>query len=212
MNALMALLDSIPQLIQGFWVTLILFVFAFALGLAGGVLILIGRTFGPKWLRCFLWLYTTFFRSVPLVMVLLFYYLALPSFFSKNVVAIIAFAFFESAYFGEILRAGMNTLKKGQMEAGYSLGLSKLQTFRYVLLPQVFTASKLSIVNQAIILFQDTSLVYVIGAADLFTIANRQGQQSGQLTAHILFAGAFYLMVSIIATKLLIKTTTRKSS
>lgn len=207
-----ALLSSLPQLAQGFSVTALLFVCAFVLGLMGGVLILIGRTFGPKWLKCILWLYTTFFRSVPLVMVLLFYYLALPNFFDKNVVAIIAFGFFEAAYFGEILRAGMNTLQKGQREAGETLGLSKLQTFRYVLLPQVFKASKISIINQAIILFQDTSLVYVIGAADFFTIANRQGQQTGELTAHILFAGSFYLIVSILATRLLIKTTTRRTA
>lgn len=203
-----AILQSLPQLFSGFITTLIIFAFAAALGMLGGIALLIARTFGPTWMVLLVKGYTNFFRSVPLVIVLLFYFLALPDFFNKTLTAIIAFAFFESAYFCEILRSGLSSIKKGQLEAALSLGLTKRQAFQYVLLPQALRASREGLRTQAIVLFQDTSLVYIIGVNDFFTIANRAGQNTGDITSLILFAGLAYLVIGIAAQRI----TTRRAT
>lgn len=203
-----AILQSLPQLFTGFATTLTIFACAAGLGLLGGIALLISRTFGPKPLVLIVKGYTNFFRSVPLVIILLFYFLALPDFFNKTFTAILAFAFFESAYFCEILRSGLSSIKRGQLEAALSLGLTKRQAFQYVLLPQALKASREGLRTQSIVLFQDTSLVYIIGVNDFFTIANRSGQNTGDITSLILFAGLVYLAIGIGAQRI----TTRKKA
>ena len=147
-------------------------------------------------------LYVDFFRSVPLVLVLLFYFLALPSFFGKIPTAVFAYTVFESAYFSEILRAAIVSIPEGQRQAAHSLGMTRLQTYIYILLPRAFLDARPSLVTQSIVLFQDTSLVYIIGINDLFTVANRQGQNTGNITVFILFAGFFYFSISYLSQRL----------
>ena len=122
--------------------------------------------------------YVNLFRSVPLVMVILWFYLIVPqalkSIFGSGIgdirltSALIAFALFEAAYYSEIIRAGIQSIPRGQIAAGQALGLTQNQTMRLIILPQAFRNMLPLLLTQAIILFQDTSLVYVIGLSDFF--------------------------------------------
>jgi len=139
-------------------------------------------------------------------MVLLWFFLVIPqlltSFFSlqpgtdvRMVSALVGFALFESAYYAEIIRAGIQSVPKGQMSAASALGLSYGQTMRLVILPQALRNMVPLLLTQAIVLFQDTSLVYVSALADFFGAAYKVGDRDGRLVEMLLFAGAVYFVL-----------------
>jgi glutamate/aspartate transport system permease protein len=109
--------------------------------------------------------------------------------------ALVAFALFEAAYYSEIIRAGIQSVPKGQIDAGLALGLTHGQTMRLIVLPQAFRNMMPLLLTQAIILFQDTSLVYVIGLSDFFGTAYKVGDRDGRLVELLLFAGAVYFVI-----------------
>src|SRR6202790_4862125 len=157
-------------------------------------------------------LYVNGFRSVPLVMVLLWFYLLVPQLISNLVgrpsidirllSAFVAFALFETSYYAEIIRAGIQSVSRGQVSAGLALGMTNRQTMRLIVLPQAFRRMIPLLLTQAIILFQDTSLVYVIGLADFFGVAYNTGNRDGTLVELLLFAGAVYFVISFGASML----------
>jgi len=116
--------------------------------------------------------------------------------------ALVAFALFEAAYYSEIIRAGIQSVPKGQVAAGLALGLTPGQTMRLVVLPQAFRNMVPLLLTQAIILFQDTSLVYVIGLSDFFGTAYKVGDRDGRLVELLLFAGAVYFVLCFSASQL----------
>ena len=111
--------------------------------------------------------------------------------------AIITFVLFEAAYFSEIMRAGIQSVKKGQIFAAYGLGLSYPQTMRYVVLPQAIRNMLPVLLTQTIILFQDTSLVYVISGNDFMGAVTKIAQRDGELILMYSFAALAYLTVSL---------------
>ena len=143
--------------------------------------------------------------SVPLVMVILWFYLIVPqglkAIFGQNIgdirltSALVAFALFEAAYYSEIIRAGIQSVTKGQVGAGLALGLTPGQTMRLIVLPQAFRNMLPLLLTQGIILFQDTSLVYVIGLSDFFGTSYKVGDRDGRLVELLLFAGAVYFVI-----------------
>ena len=160
-------------------------------------------------------LYVTCFRSVPLVMVLLWFYLLVPDLIKKIIgnpsldirllSAFVAFSLFEASYYAEIIRAGIQSVSKGQVSAGLALGMTGGETMRLMILPQAFRRMVPLLLTQAIILFQDTSLVYVMGLADFFGVAYNTGNRDGTLVELILFAGAVYLVICFLASTLVRK-------
>ena len=120
----------------------------------------------------------------------------------KASVALAAFALFESAYYSEIVRAGIRSVPRGQVQAALALGLTGGQAMRLVVLPQAFRNMVPLLLTQAVILFQDTSLVYVIGLADFFGTAYKVGDRDGRLVELLLFAGAVYLVLCWGASRL----------
>src|ERR1700692_3654667 len=126
-------------------------------------------------------LYVNGFRSIPLVMVLLWFYLLVPQLISNLIgrpamdirllSAFVAFALFEASYYAEIIRAGIQSVSRDQVSAGLALGMTNRQTMRLIVLPQAFRRMTPLLLTQAIILFQDSSLVYVIGLAEFFGVA-----------------------------------------
>ena len=116
--------------------------------------------------------------------------------------AIVAFALFEAAYYAEIIRAGIQSVSRGQLSAALALGMRPAQAMRLVILPQAFRNMVPLLLTQGIILFQDTSLVYVIGLADFFGAADKVGDRDGRLVELLLFAGAVYFVVSFAASTL----------
>lgn len=158
---------NITMLWGGLTVTFRLFVLALAGGLPLGIFLGLGSLSSRKWIYYPVRAYINFIRNIPLIMVLFWVYFALPLVTGYAVTpfmsAIIAFIFFEATYFGEIIRAGFQSVRKGEMQAAYSTGLTYWQAVRYILIPIGLRRVIPSLMTQTIVIFQDTSLAYVIG-------------------------------------------------
>lgn len=198
---------------QGAIVTFEITIVAIVVGILWGTVLALLRLSGIKILVAFASTYVTVFRSIPLLMVLLWFFLIVPQLL-QNVLhlpptidirftsALIAFSLFEAAYYSEIIRAGVQSVARGQAQAASALGMTYGQSMRLVVLPQAFKAMIPLLLTQGIVLFQDTSLVYVIGLADFFRTASNIGDRDGTTVEMILFAGAGYFVVSVLASAL----------
>ena len=149
-------------------------------GIALGTLLALMRLSGKKPLVLVAAFYVNTLRSIPLVMVILWFFLLIPMLIGRplgaELSAIITFTVFEAAYYSEIMRAGIQSVPKGQVYAGYAVGMDYRQTMQLIVLPQAFRNMLPVLLTQTIILFQDTSLVYAIGAYDMlkgFEIAGK---------------------------------------
>jgi glutamate/aspartate transport system permease protein len=138
-------------------------------------------------------------RSIPLVMVILWFFLLVPFFIGRPIgaefSAVLTFTLFEAAYYAEIMRAGIQSVPKGQSYAGYAMGMSYAQTMQLVVLPQAFRNMLPVLLTQTIILFQDTSLVYAIGAYDLLKGFETAGRNFNRPVETYLVAAALYFVV-----------------
>lgn len=156
--------------------------------------------------------YVNVFRSIPLVMVLLWFYLIVPGFLQtcwdyrqndiRLISAMVAFSMFEAAYYSEIIRAGIQSISRGQSSAALALGMTHWQSMKLIILPQAFRAMVPLLLTQGIVLFQDTSLVYVLSLADFFRTASTIGERDGTQVEMILFAGFVYFVISLSASLL----------
>ena len=194
---------ALPFLWQGMKVSLGITAVAVAVGIAWGTVLAVMRLSPARPVSLFATAYVSLFRSVPLVMVLLWFFLIVPSLLRdvlglshatdlRLASAMVAFALFEAAYYSEIMRAGIQSVSKGQRAAALALGMTPLQAMWHVVLPQAFRNMVPLLLTQAIILFQDTSLVYVSALADFFGAAYKVGDRDGRLVEMLLFAGAVY--------------------
>ena len=151
--------------------TLRLAIPAIVLGFVLGIFVGIARLARTGWIRVPATLYVEFFRGVPLVMVIFWIWFIIPQLLRLPIpeygVALTAFVVFEAAYFGEIVRAGIQSVPRGQVEAATALGLTAVQSMRFVVLPQAVRNMVPSLVTQMIVLFKDTSLASIIGYVDL---------------------------------------------
>jgi glutamate/aspartate transport system permease protein len=207
------LFAALPTLWTGAVVTFKITVLAIVVGIGWGTLLAIMRLSSVKPLQWFAHGYVTLFRSIPLVMVLLWFFLIVPQVL-QNVLglspdidirlasAMLAFSLFEAAYYSEIIRAGIQAVPRGQVSASLALGMNYGQAMRLVVLPQAFRAMAPLLLTQAIVLFQDTSLVYVISLADFFRTATNIGDRDGAIVEMVLFAGACYFVICVIASGL----------
>ncbi|WP_096777750.1 glutamate/aspartate ABC transporter permease GltK [Izhakiella australiensis] len=207
------IVPNLPWLLAGMVVTLKITVTAVIFGIIWGTLLAVMRLSGFLPLRWFAKLYVNLFRSVPLVMVLLWFYLVVPSFLQqvlglspksdiRLISAMVAFSLFEAAYYSEIIRAGIQSIARGQSNAALALGMTYGQSMRLIILPQAFRAMVPLLLTQGIVLFQDTSLVYVLSLADFFRTADTIGVNSGTEIEMVLFAGAVYFVISLSASLL----------
>jgi His/Glu/Gln/Arg/opine family amino acid ABC transporter permease subunit len=144
---------------------------AIILGFVLGIFIGLARIASSAWIRVPATLYVEFFRGVPLVMVIFWIWFVVPQLLRRPIpeygVALTAFVIFEAAYFGEIVRAGVQSVARGQVEAATALGMTTTKTMAYVVLPQALKNMVPSLVTQMIVLFKDTSLASIIGYVDL---------------------------------------------
>jgi len=151
--------------------TLRLAIPAIALGFVLGIFVGLARLARARAISLPATLYVEFFRGVPLVMVIFWIWFIVPQLLRVPIpeygVALTAFVIFEAAYFGEIVRAGIQSVPRGQVEAATALGLTRAQTMRSVVLPQAIRNMVPSLVTQMIVLFKDTSLASIIGYVDL---------------------------------------------
>ncbi len=183
----------------GFWFSVKLTLIATLGGIVFGTLLALMRLSGKPVLTWPAAVYIDSMRSIPLVMVILWFYLLIPFLIGKpigaEVSAIITFIAFEAAYFSEIMRAGIQSIPRGQVFAGQALGMSYGQNMRLVVLPQAFRNMLPVLLTQTIILFQDTSLVYAIGAYDLLKGFTNAGKIYGRPEEAYLLAAVVYFVI-----------------
>src|SRR5947207_1749071 len=192
--------------LKGLYFSLTLTVIATIGGVLFGTVLALMRLSGKKWLDVPATLYVNGMRSVPLVMVILWFFLLMPLIIGRpigaEVSAIITFIAFEAAYFSEIMRAGIQSIPRGQVSAGQAMGMTYGQNMRLVVLPQAFRNMLPVLLTQTIILFQDTSLVYVLSITDFLGAASKVAQRDGRLVEMYLFAALVYFVISFAASQL----------
>lgn len=190
-------------LLTGMWVTLQVTAVAIGCGLVLGTMLAIAGVSASALLRRFVNAYVALFRAIPLVMLLLWFFLIVPqalkaafdlspSMDIRLVSAMVAFALLEAAFFCEIIRAGILSVPAGQFAAARALGMTTWQSLRFIILPQAFKAMLPVLLTQCVVIFQDTSLVYVIGLGDFFRRAASIGERDGTIVPMLLFAGCVY--------------------
>jgi glutamate/aspartate transport system permease protein len=168
-------------------------------GIALGTLLALMRLSGKKWLVMPAAFYVNTLRSIPLVMVILWFFLLIPLLIGRpmgaELSAIVTFTVFEAAYYSEIMRAGIQSVARGQVYAGYAVGMTYRQTMQLIVLPQAFRNMLPVLLTQTIILFQDTSLVYAIGAYDLLKGFEVAGKNFNRPVETYLAAAVVYFII-----------------
>ena len=185
--------------LSGFYFSVVLTIVATIGGLVFGTLLALMRLSGKKWLDVPAAIYVNGMRSIPLVMVILGFFLLVPFLIGRPVgaeaSAVITFIAFEAAYFSEIMRAGIQSIPRGQVHAGQAVGMTYGQNMKLVVLPQAFRNMLPVLLTQTIILFQDTSLVYAIGAYDLLKGLETAGKNYGRpIEAYLLAALVYFIL------------------
>ena len=185
--------------ISGFLFSVQLTVIATLGGIVLGTLLALMRLSGSKLLAIPATIYVNGMRSIPLVMVILWFFLLVPTLIGRPIgaelSATITFIAFEAAYFSEIVRAGIQSISRGQVNAGRALGMTYGQNMRLIILPQAFRNMVPVLLTQTIILFQDTSLVYAIGAYDLLKGFTTAGKIYGRPEESYLLAAVVYFVL-----------------
>lgn len=185
--------------LKGFYFSVMLTVIATLGGVFFGTLLALMRLSGKTWLVLPATIYVNGMRSIPLVMVILWFFLLMPMIIGRpigaDLSAIITFIAFEAAYFSEIMRAGIQSIPRGQVYAGQAMGMTYGQNMRLVVLPQAFRNMLPVLLTQTIILFQDTSLVYAIGAYDMLKGFEVAGKNFGRPMEAYLAAAAAYFVI-----------------
>jgi len=205
--AFSVVLSSLPYLWKGMQYTLQLTATSAVGGLFFGTLLALARLSSNKILSNFAAGYVNLMRSIPLVLVIFWFFFLVP-FILQSITgaerppqvgaertAVITFIMFEAAYFCEIMRAGIQSIPRGQVHSAYALGLSYGQAMRLVILPQAFRNMLPILLTQTIILFQDTSLVYVISATDFVGAAAKIAQRDSRLVEMYLFVAVVYFVI-----------------
>ena len=194
-------------ILKGFYFSVVLTVVSTIGGVLFGTLLALMRLSGKKWFVLPATFYVNGMRSIPLVMVILWFYLLVPgSFYAaipfrlgdnyrSEISAVITFVAFEAAYFSEIMRAGIQSIPRGQIFAGQAVGMTYGQNMKLVVLPQAFRNMLPVLLTQTIILFQDTSLVYAIGAYDLLKGFDSAGKNFGRPIESYLLAAVVYFVI-----------------
>ena len=193
---------------EGMTFSLTLTAMAMAGGIVFGTLLAMARLSSIPMFNVPAATYVNLMRSVPLVLVIFWFYFLVPwiggwiigarepiqvgAFWSS----VITFTLFEAAYYAEIMRAGIQSIPRGQVSAGQALGLNYWQTMGFVVLPQAFRNMLPVLLTQTIILFQDTSLVYVLSITDFLGAAAKIAQRDGRLVEMYLFVAVVYFIIS----------------
>ena len=185
--------------LKGLYFSLMLTLIATVGGVLLGTVLALMRLSGKPWLVVPATIYVNGMRSIPLVMVILWFFLLMPAIIGRPIgaelSAIITFIAFEAAYFSEIMRAGIQSVSRGQVFAGQALGMTYGQNLRFVILPQALRNMLPVLLTQTIILFQDTSLVYAIGAYDMLKGFEVAGKNFGRPIEAYLAAAVLYFVM-----------------
>jgi glutamate/aspartate transport system permease protein len=191
---------------DGMKLSLELFAIALAGGIGFGTLLALARLSSLKILNMPATGFVNLIRSIPFIMAIFWFYFLTPMLVAKLTgkqgeavgpftSAIVAFIMVESAYYSEIIRAGIQSIPRGQPWAAYALGMNYWQAMGHIVLPQAFRNMIPIMLTQAIILFQDTSLVYVVGLKDFLGAASKAGQLSGRIVELYIFVAFVFFII-----------------
>jgi glutamate/aspartate transport system permease protein len=195
---------------DGFLMSLQIFGIALAGGILFGTLLAMARLSRWSFLSYPATGFVNLIRAIPFIMAIFWFYFLTPMIVGKITgqqgeavgpfgSAVVAFIMVESAYYSEIIRAGIQSIPRGQPWAAYALGMNYWQSMGHVVLPQAFRNMLPIMLTQAIILFQDTSLVYVVGLKDFLGAASKQGQITGRLVELYVFVAVCFFIVCYFA-------------
>ncbi len=200
---------SLPYLFKvGMTFTVTLTALAMTGGVIFGTLLAMMRLSSFRPLALLSGAYVNLMRSVPLVLVIFWFFFLVPYIgawlleesepvrVGAWMSSVITFTMFEAAYYCEIMRAGIQSIPRGQVASAYALGLDYWQTMARVVLPQAFRNMLPVLLTQTIILFQDTSLVYVISATDFFGAASKIANRDYRLVEMYSFVALVYFVLS----------------
>lgn len=198
--------ENYEFLLQGMGISLQITAVAIVVGILWGIVLAVARLYGPKPIKWLATGYVNLFRSIPLIMVLMWFYLAIGPTLQQAlglgnsagvrlIWAIVAFSLFEAAYYSEIIRAGFKSVRSQQMSAALALGMTRAQAIYHVILPQALRNMIPLLLTQGIILFQDTSLVYIMSLNDFFRATDIIGYNNNAKMELILFAGFVYFII-----------------
>jgi glutamate/aspartate transport system permease protein len=211
---LSAITSVAPFLLSGFLFTIRITVVGVAGGIVFGSLLAVARLSRNRLLSAFATAYINLMRSIPLIMVIFWVFFLVPWAIGwltnggrpvavgASLTIYVTFVLFEAAYYAEIVRAGFRSISSGQYAACEALGLSSFHAYVYILFPQAIRNVLPILLTQTIILFQDTSLVYVISATDLLGAATKIAQRDGSLVEMYLTVGVIYFLFCYAASQL----------
>lgn len=210
------IVDALPFLAEGLMLSLWLTFLAVIGGIVFGTMLALMRLSGIKSLGWFAYIYVNLIRSIPLILVIFWFYFLVPLIIGRPVggfySALVAFIIFESAYYSEIIRAGIQSVRQGQIQAGQASGLGYWSIQRFIVLPQAFRNMIPILVTQGIILFQDTSLVFVVSLRDFMTASSIVARTEGRLAEMYLFAALVYFIISFAGSMLVRRLQARRPS
>ena len=190
-----------PILAAGMGLSLMLTGIAIVGGILIGAVLAMMRLSTNRLLYWTAGFYVNFLRSIPLILVIFWFYFAVPIIIGRPVGSfysvLVAFTIFEAAYYCEIIRAGIMSVARGQRFAGQAIGLTPFQVARRVILPQAMRNMIPVLVTRSIIMFQDTSLVYVVGLRDFMTATDIVATRENRIVEMYLFAAAVYLVICL---------------
>jgi glutamate/aspartate transport system permease protein len=202
-----------PFLLSGLWFTIQITLVGVAGGIVFGSLLAVARLSDNRLISGLATAYINLMRSIPLIMVIFWVFFLVPWAIGwltnggrpvavgASLTIFVTFVLFEAAYYAEIVRAGFRSISTGQYAACEALGLSKFHAYVYVLFPQAIRNVLPILLTQTIILFQDTSLVYVISATDLLGAATKIAQRDGRLVEMYLVVGVIYFLFCYAASQ-----------
>lgn len=203
---LQLILRSLPFLLQGLRITLILTFVTGSAAMLFGIVLAIMRLSRVRLLAWPAFGYASLFRSIPLLLILFWIYLLVPMLTNYTMgafeSAVIGLTLFESAYFGEIIRAGILAVPLGQTESALATGLTRMQAMRLVVLPQAVRKMAPILLSQSILLFMDTSVVFVLGIRDFMGTANIIAARTARVTPMYLLVAAVYFIVSLAGSQM----------
>jgi glutamate/aspartate transport system permease protein len=200
-------------LIDGLGLTVKLTLYCAGAGLALGVLLAVVRLYGPRWAQVLVAGYVNTLRSIPLILVIFWFYFLSPYILAwilrspdplpvnAYASALITFSLFEACYYCEIIRAGVLGVPRSQASAARALGLTGIQVLASVVLPQALRNTAPILIMQAVVLFQDVSLVYVLSLTDFVGAATQIAQQQNALVEMYLFVALIYLVICFVSTQ-----------
>jgi len=195
------IINALPILWHGMLITFLLTGVAITGGIIFGTVLALMRLSRFTVLSIIAGRYVDAFRSTPLILVIFWFYFALPILGWKAIgdlgSVLVAFTLFEAAYYCEIIRAGIQSVRRAQIDAALALGMTYGQTMRDVVLPQAFRNMVPVLLTQAIVLFQDTSLVYVVGLKDFLTASDMVAVRDNRVVEMYAFAAVVYFVMCL---------------